>query len=204
MKNLLIFGANGHVGTEILKQALERDYLIRAFVRSPDKLNIKHPHLKIFHGDALDIEAVKEAMKGQELIVSALSGTSIEQRIKTITHIISAMQQEKVKRIIALGGAGILQHTETSKLYETEQFSLDYLHFTLGHLGVWEHLKRSHLDYTLVCPPNIPGAEKTKKYQYKANFLPAGWQIGNGDLADFILNELERNEFIKLRVGIAN
>lgn len=200
----MIFGANGHVGTEILKQALQREYLIRAFVRTPDKLNIKHPHLKIFHGDAMDAEAVNEAVKGQELVISALSGSSIEQRIQSVVNIINAMRLEKIKRIIIIGGAGILQANEQHKIYETEQFSLDFLNFTLGHLGVLEHLKRSGLDYTMVCPPRIPGAEKTGRYQVKASFHPAGWQIGNGDLADFMLNELERNEYVKMRVGISN
>ena len=35
---VVIFGASGGTGRELLKQALERDHQIIAFVRNPDKI----------------------------------------------------------------------------------------------------------------------------------------------------------------------
>ena len=52
--NIVIFGATGGTGQEIVKQALEQGHTVTAFVRNPAKLEHKHTNLKIIQGDVLD------------------------------------------------------------------------------------------------------------------------------------------------------
>lgn len=40
---IIVFGATGSVGREIVKQALEKNFKVTAFIRSPEKMkNLKH------------------------------------------------------------------------------------------------------------------------------------------------------------------
>ncbi|MGD1849175.1 MAG: NAD(P)H-binding protein, partial [Cyanophyceae cyanobacterium] len=48
---LLIFGATGSVGRQVVKQGLEQGLLITAFARHPDKLGLQHPNLQLFQGN---------------------------------------------------------------------------------------------------------------------------------------------------------
>ena len=41
MKSIIIFGATGGTGTELVQQALAKNYNVTAFVRNPEKLNLK-------------------------------------------------------------------------------------------------------------------------------------------------------------------
>jgi putative NADH-flavin reductase len=64
---LLIFGATGTIGRQVVWQALEQGHTVTAFVRDPAKLEIQH--LKIFQGDVLDFRSVQQAVQQQEVVL---------------------------------------------------------------------------------------------------------------------------------------
>jgi putative NADH-flavin reductase len=49
---LLILGANGKTGTQLVDLALARDHEVTAFVRSPAKVTRRHPLLKVLPGSS--------------------------------------------------------------------------------------------------------------------------------------------------------
>jgi NADPH:quinone reductase-like Zn-dependent oxidoreductase len=51
---ILIVGATGGTGRELVTQALERGYAVTAFVRTVAKRRTSHPQLKVKQGDVLD------------------------------------------------------------------------------------------------------------------------------------------------------
>src|SRR5437588_2338714 len=69
---LLVIGATGGTGREIVQQALGQGHEVTAFVRDPAKLQIEHANLRIVKGDVLDYTSVESAMRGQEAVLSAL------------------------------------------------------------------------------------------------------------------------------------
>jgi len=69
---LLIFGANGGTGRQLVAQALAQGHLVTAFVRNPAKLAVAHQSLQIVQGDALRYANVEPAVAGQDAVLSAL------------------------------------------------------------------------------------------------------------------------------------
>src|SRR5947209_10326309 len=69
---LLIIGATGGTGRELVRQALQQGYQVTAFVRTPAKLKLQHPNLRTIKGDVLHYESVELAMRNQDVVVSAL------------------------------------------------------------------------------------------------------------------------------------
>lgn len=66
---VIIFGATGTVGIEIVKQALKNGDVVTAFVRDPQKMqNISHPNLHIHVGDVLSLNDVENALQNQEAV----------------------------------------------------------------------------------------------------------------------------------------
>ena len=53
---ITIFGATGKTGQFMLKQALERGYEVVAFVRSPQKITLRDPHLTVVQGELSERE----------------------------------------------------------------------------------------------------------------------------------------------------
>src|SRR2546421_8350647 len=68
---LLLLGATGGTGRQLLSQALQAGHEMTALVRSPEKLD-EEDHLLIRPGDATDPGSVDAAVAGQDAVLSAL------------------------------------------------------------------------------------------------------------------------------------
>ena len=110
-KTVLVFGANGKVGSHFVNQALAAGYKISAFVRSPEKYNLKdHPNVAVIKGDATNFEDVKKAIPGADIIVSCLGNPSKKTFIMedAYSHImLAASQQANPPRCLMISSIGI-------------------------------------------------------------------------------------------------
>lgn len=107
---LVVFGASGGTGRELVRQALERGHHVRAFVRTPAKLGLEHERLEVVQGDVQDPAAVARAVAGVDAVLSALGPTSNKpdaQVTRGTENIISAMERQGVRRLVVTGGAGV-------------------------------------------------------------------------------------------------
>ena len=201
---VLVLGANGRTGFQTVKRALEKGHQVTAFVRHTESLSLLHPKLTVVQGDALSQESVNKAMKGQEAVITCLSSNEISHRQVFINHIINAMRENKVKRVIAIGGIGALQASEHLKVYETITFPKEYFEVTQAHIRVLDALLTSRMDFTFVCPPMIPDGDRTGVYKSQESYPTQGWSITTGDLADFMVKELDDRKYVGKKVGISN
>ena len=204
MKQINVIGATGYVGSALVEEAIQQDISINALVRNVSKINQKHSYLALQECDIEDVEAIKKSFLIDVPVIVSIATSTIDQKLLLMKNIIQAMKSLQMNRILVVGGAGILPVNSNQKLYETEQFPLELLGFTLGHLGVYELLKKSALQYTMVCPPNIPDIPYTGNYTTSINQATGGWSINRGDLAHFIVQSVFDNQYHDTIVGIAN
>jgi nucleoside-diphosphate-sugar epimerase len=72
-KTVLVFGANGNLGSHFVNQALEAGYKIKAFVRSPEKYAFsENLNVEVVQGDAINYGDVEKAVSGVDIVVSCL------------------------------------------------------------------------------------------------------------------------------------
>ena len=71
MKNVTLIGASGFVGTAILNELLSRGHKVTAVVRNPEKINVLNSNLRIVKADVSDTDAMTEACKDKDAIISA-------------------------------------------------------------------------------------------------------------------------------------
>ena len=69
---VLVFGATGGTGKQLVQQALDQGHDMTAFARDPRKVTLTHSRLRVGAGDVLRAESVDAAMAGQDAVVSAL------------------------------------------------------------------------------------------------------------------------------------
>lgn len=113
MKNIVLIGASGFVGSAILKEALERSYNVKAVVRNPENVKVESKHLQLIKADVTDIKKLAEIVKGSDAIISAYnpgwSNPNIyDDTLKGYKSIIDAAKQAGVSRLQVVGGAGSL------------------------------------------------------------------------------------------------
>lgn len=207
---LIIFGATGMVGKQLVQQALFGKNHVKAFGRNVHTTDyLETENLQLVQGALFDEGEVYNAIKGCDAVISAIGG-SMDGTDKTRTlgmkNILKQMQKAGVKRIIAIGGLGVLNADENSMLLDKDDYPAEYKPVGLEHKKAYELLNESDLDWTFVCPPNIINEGPTGSYTTNANYPPEqnNYKINAGDLAMFMLNELGKNEYVKHRVGISN
>lgn len=66
---LVVLGATGGTGLEIVRQVLERGHSVTAFVRSPERLSPFQDRISIKQGDLLDSAQLEQVLKGQDVVV---------------------------------------------------------------------------------------------------------------------------------------
>ncbi len=143
---------------------------------------------------------------------AARAGAS-KDRLKILTegtiNLVGAMERAGLSRVLAVAGAGILQHDATTLLRDTPDYPPSpFLRAISGaHLEAWRSYQASALEWTLLCPPAAiePGA-RTERYRIQADAIVQGRYAGRismEDAAHFLLDELEQARFVRRRVTIS-
>jgi uncharacterized protein len=206
MKRIIIFGASGRVGQNLCQYALEEGYHVTAFVRRAAEFGI--PGIRVTQGDSLDFEAVHTAIAGQDYVVSALGTRNFNEQItlmsESMKHILLAMHAHQVRRVLAVGGMGVLQESITRQRRDNPAFPAGFANVSNDHQRVYRLMSLSGLDWTFVCPPHMPSEKRTGEYQTLADYHPEnGLKVSAEDVADFLLREIREQEYVRKRVGIA-
>jgi putative NADH-flavin reductase len=200
---VLVFGASGGVGLQVVKQALEAGHLVTAFVRSPDKLGVNHTNLTVFKGDSTYVTAVEKAITGQEAVISTLSPTRppVPHMMKTSAeNIVAGMKKHGIRRLISTTGAGVRQPEDQPKFADRFFGILLNLLAKEVMMDSAENVKviqASGLDWTVVRFPRLMDGEHTGKYQAGYIGKASGMQISRADGADFILKELAEKKWLR-------
>ncbi|WP_226641489.1 NAD(P)-dependent oxidoreductase [Mesobacillus subterraneus] len=204
--NILILGATGRVGSHIVTYALHECHHVTALVRSPEKIQINHKNLAIIQGNVLNRDNIMRAINGMDVVISALNTDGTTTLSESMPLIIEAMENEGIKRIITIGTAGILQSKATPNVlrYQSSESKQKSTRAAKEHHKVYDMLKQSTLEWTIVCPTYLPDGEKVGSYRIARDILPdGGAKISVPDTAEFTYKQVEARDYIRSRVGIA-
>ena len=108
---LLIFGASGQTGQELVRQALEGGHAVTAFVRQPASMSAAHPKLRIITGDVGDASSATAALPNHDAVVSTLGvGTPLKHDptvVAGIQYIVQGMEAQGPRRLLYLSFIGV-------------------------------------------------------------------------------------------------
>ena len=108
---VVIFGATGGTGLELCRQAAEAGHTVTAYVRSPEKLAIKHPNIVCVRGTLEDAAAVEAAVRDKDAVLVALGSRSLLTRDTVCSAgtrvILDAMKNTGVRRIVVCSSFGV-------------------------------------------------------------------------------------------------
>ena len=204
---VLIFGATGTVGRELVTQALEVGHTVIAFARDPSKLEIEHPSLEIIEGDVMDSAIVDRAVTGHDAVVVAL-GAGIQGQVRSTgtRNIIQAMQRHGVRRLVCLSTLGVGDSRVHLNFYwKYIMFGMLLRGAFADHVSQEEHVIRSGLDWTIVRPAAYTDGERTGNYRhgFPATAKALKLKVSRADVADFVLTQLADNSYVNMTPGVS-
>jgi putative NADH-flavin reductase len=207
---IVVFGASGGTGRELVKQGRAQGHDVTAFMRDPNSFT-GGDRLRIVVGDALDEKAVALAIVGQDAVLSALGGALSDDTLlpESIGHILAAMKREGVRRLIVLGASGVWPGA-AKRLSSPAQFFLRVVQATAlkkafrAQRTMQMRIQASDTDWTVVQPPRLVNKPGTGKYRVDGEALPAnGTTIARADVATFMLAQLASPEWVRKAPFIA-
>jgi putative NADH-flavin reductase len=206
---LVVLGATGGTGLEIVRQAIERGHSVTAFVRSPERLKAFDNRITIIQGDLLNRAEMERAIQGHDAIVSGFGPRYpvskgeedlLERFAVTLT---SAMLNAGVRRVVVESVAFLFKDSIIPPAY-----LLGRLFFakTVADASAMERvLKESELDWTIVRPPELTNKPYTGEYRVREGRLPLfGFSISRANVADFMVRTVEDRASIHKVIGICN
>lgn len=202
---IVVFGASGGTGRELVRQGLAQGHEVTAFVRNRESM-AGVPEVRVVAGDARDPGAVATAVQGQEAVVSALGSRSLRDSTllpTAMTGILAAMRQHGVRRLIVLGAAGAWPGA-SSKVSGVGKTIVALLRLTLlrrafaAQRAMQELIFRSETDWTIVQPPFLLNEPGRGAYRVDGDGLPPrGRRIARADVAAFMLAQLGSTDWVR-------
>lgn len=207
---VIVFGSTGSVGRLAVDRLLAEGHEVTAFARRPERLKLEHPRLKKVAGNAMDIRSVSGAVQGHEAVMVTLgSGASRKSLVRSrgTQHIIEAMQQHGVRRLVCQSTLGAGESwSNLNFFWKRIMFGLLLRPVFLDHERQEALVRDSGLDWTIVRPGAFTDGPADGAFKVD---IPAGerglkLKISRADIAAFLSRCLAEASFMHRAVGISH
>jgi putative NADH-flavin reductase len=186
--NILVLGASGKTGREVVAQAVSAGHAVTAFVRDPEKLD--RDDVAIAAGDARNVDDLRSALRGQEAVISTLgSGIKADQNLieSSTRALLDAMQSTSVRRLVMLSTFGASPTYQAMGIMKLARIAMKGI---VADKAAGESvLKRSDTDLTIVYATRLTD-EPRSGYRVVTGALKDVGTISRADVADALLAAL--------------
>jgi dihydroflavonol-4-reductase len=174
MSQAFVTGANGHIGSNIVRELLARDHEVTAFVRpTADRRSLSGLPIRIVEGDVLEAAGTERAMAGAELVFHAAANFSLWAKdddeilrpsIEGTRNVLLAAKRVGARRVVYTSSAAAVGASETAdRLLTAEDWSVDprvpyYQAKVRGERLARDLAREEGVDLVTVCPTLVLGA----------------------------------------------
>ncbi|MEV6416054.1 SDR family oxidoreductase [Kribbella sp. NPDC051718] len=205
MSKVIVFGAGGGTGRQVVEEARSAGHDVTAAVRDPAKVTLDG--VRVVAADIRDAASVRAAVAGQDAVVSAV-GTPGRRALGLYSEggrtLVAAMESAGVGRLIAITSAGV-RHDDPSFPLWYRLAARTLMREQYGDMARLEEIVRaSNLEWTLVRPTRLVDEDPSGDYRVQDAETPRGGsQVSRADLARFIVGELDKREWVGATPTIA-
>jgi 2-alkyl-3-oxoalkanoate reductase len=188
-EKILVTGASGYIGSEVVNKLVEKGFYVRAFVRPLSKTNsLERLGVELVYGDITDSTALRGAMEGIDIVMHLAAPLRGEQSfivhciVEGTKNVAEAARVSRVKRVIYMSSMSVYDYTalrdgdaisEESPLEEQpEQRGAYSLAKREAERIALSHLMGGCPSWTIVRPSIVVGKGSN-------NFSPVGVKVSN-------------------------
>jgi putative NADH-flavin reductase len=213
---ILILGITGRTGRLVAEEAIKRGHKVVGIARDPEKASLIG--VKIFKGTPYDLEIVRKAGIGCDAVIGTLSLLSRSQGIfgkiytpmdilsVSMKNTVKVMKEQGIKRIVLMTALGVGDSAKELPGIARMLINLTNIKYSyIDHEREEMVLENSDLDWTIVRPVGLNN--KNENLSILHNLKGIGKiknSISRNAVAHFMIDCIEKGEFIRQKPGISN
>jgi putative NADH-flavin reductase len=217
---VLIYGATGKVGRQVVTEALNRGHLVTAVSRDPSRITQIHDNLTTAKGDVLDTQSVASLVAGQDVVIISVRGVVGKSKNPNdaipriaVENVVKALRDmdEAAPRLMHVGGSGSLL-VKPGVVY-ADTLPMIFVPRALqteikGQVLALEYLRTvSDVDWTYATPAkNFTNGKRTGVFRIGGDQLiesaSGKSRISRADFAVALIDEVENAQFIRQRFSV--
>src|SRR5215831_17190412 len=202
MVRVVVLGAAGQLGREVVRALGLHVHSVRAVVRRPPDAALDSS-IEVRIADARDKTQVCAAISGADVVVNTIGGGTLRKNdveSSTTAIAVAAAQEVSVKRYIAISAAMVALDW---KFFKYVLRPLVFRNILAEHLRVEGIVKATGLEWTIVRPPRLTSGPP-KGYLASRQLLRSAFSAARADVAAFIADEIEKNAYVREAVFVAS
>jgi uncharacterized protein YbjT (DUF2867 family) len=206
---ILVVGATGGTGRELVTRGLGRGLEVTALVRDPARLGIEHPRLRVVRGDVLDPASLEDAVRDAGAVLCALGHRRYLGPSRILSagtrNIVSAMERQGVRRLVCETSLGIGDSAGRMGLLYTFFLLPVVLPFYFWDKTRQEQVvAASGLDWVIVRPGALVDGPGRGRWRHGASVGSLLWtvRIARADVAEFMLDQVTSDDLLGTATGV--
>lgn len=201
---VIIFGATGGIGKHAVKHALDKGYEVVAYVRNPNKVEIKDERLQVIKGELNEYEKIRSAMQGCDAVISTI-GVPMKFKYETMhslqahENIVKAMHEVGVTRIIDWATPSIHFKDDVKSMITVVPGVMASILFKKSKeelIKISEVITNSDLEWTIVRFMAPKNTDFTGNVKVGFGDTKMSFNISRSDIAKFMVDQVDATEYV--------
>jgi putative NADH-flavin reductase len=206
---IVVLGATGGTGMELVRESLNCGHSATAFVRNAARLSEFQGKIRVVEGDLLDRRVLANVLENHDAVLSgfgprvpiAKSDAHLLGRFAAV--LTGAMQDAKVRRLVIISTAFLFKDSIVPPTYLLGK--LLFPSVVTDSAALERTIQESALEWTIVRPPQLTDGPMTGSYRERIGHLPRlGFKISRADVAHYFVEAIGKGDVKRKIVGISN
>lgn len=209
IRKIAIIGGTGKAGRNIATKALENGYQVRMLVRNPKKLAFSDSRIEIVVGNVQNTEDLNKLLENCQIVINTFGQHPKEKPIySSVTEsILKVMGELQIERYICVTGGSLTLVGDQKSIINSigaKVFKILYSNMLKDRNKEWEILNHNqHIKWTLIRLPFVVEGKEKGNIKENLTDMP-GTKITNGDVASFIIDQIDNSNYIRKAPFISN
>ena len=207
MKHIAIIGSTGSTGKELVRLALESNYIVTVIERSSNSTQ-SQGNLKVMKGDVTDLESLVAALENIDCVISCF-GPANHRKVGNLmsvgtSNIVKACEKNGVKRFVFMSGFVQADPKEFSLLNNLaiRLFRL-YFHQSYNDKVIAEaSIQNSTLDWVIVRAVGLSHSQPTGQYKAGVKTRVSFNTLPYADCAKCLLDAVTENSWTRQIINV--
>ena len=197
---ILLIGATGATGQEILPRLLAAGHRVTALVRRPEAVTIQNDLLTVLPGNLRDPAVFDRAVQGHDAVISAFGPRSLKQddiQEVLMRNLVAAMTKHGVQRLVNLSAWGSDDTIRPHGLLQLIIQKILLRHVFADKSRGEQILFASNLDYVNVCPGRLLNQPARGGIKVSVDGVGIKPSMTRADLAQWMVEQLTSDTWVR-------